>query len=135
MVTVDEVNTFMKEAFPQSPITVEGIGNKSSQVRLKTSVNNLRPGGTVSGPSLFAVADSAIYVAIFGEIGFVSLAVTTNMNINFLNKPAANADILGECKIIKSGKRLVIAEVTLYSEGVEEPVAHAVGTYSIPPKQ
>ena len=135
MVTVDQVNAFMKDSFPQSAITVEDVGNNSSQVRLKTSVQNLRPGGTVSGPALFAVADAAIYVAIFGEIGFVSLAVTTSMNINFLNKPASGADILGACKFLKSGKRLLVAEVTLYSEGVAEPVAHAVGTYSIPPKQ
>ncbi|MGB5542692.1 MAG: PaaI family thioesterase, partial [Gammaproteobacteria bacterium] len=85
------------------------------------------------GPVLMGVADAAIYVAILGELGLVALAVTTNLNINFLRKPSAERDILGKCKLIKLGRRLAIGEVLLYSEGDEEPVAHAVGTYSIPP--
>ena len=91
------------------------------------------PGGTVAGPVMMGVADAAIYVAILGELGIVALAVTTNLNINFLRKPVADADIIGECRLIKLGKRLAIGEVLLYSEGDDEPVAHAVGTYSIPP--
>lgn len=75
-----------------------------------------------------------MYVAILGEMGLVALAVTTSLNINFLKKPASNRDVLGVCKLLKVGKNLVIGEVTLYSEGDSEPVAHAVGTYSIPPK-
>ena len=95
-------------------------------------VEELRPGGTVSGPVLMTVADVALYVAILGEIGIVPLTVTTSLNINFLRKPAADKSIVGVCKLIKLGKTLGVGEVSLYSEGSPEMVAHAVGTYAIP---
>lgn len=79
-------------------------------------------------------ADCAIYVAILNEIGIVPLAVTTSLTINFLNKPTPERDIIGVCKLLKVGKRLIIGDVTLFSEGEEQPVAHAVGTYSVPPR-
>ena len=79
------------------------------------------------------VADEALYVAIFGEIGIVPLAVTTSLTINFLRKPSASKAVIGECKLMKVGKSLAVGKVALYSEGMNEPVAHVVGTYSIPP--
>jgi acyl-coenzyme A thioesterase PaaI-like protein len=91
----------------------------------------LRPGGTISGPSMFALADVALYVAILAQIGPVGLAVTTNMNINFLRKPPPR-DLIGETRLIKLGKRLAVGEVALYSVGDPEMVAHATGAYSIP---
>ena len=130
-----EVAGFMAREFPQSTITIEAVGGKASTIRHQIGKQELRPGGTVSGPVLMGVADAAIYVAILGELGLVALAVTTNLNINFLRKPSAERDILGKCKLIKLGRRLAIGEVLLYSEGDEEPVAHAVGTYSIPPTE
>jgi uncharacterized protein (TIGR00369 family) len=81
-----------------------------------------------------ALADTATYVALLGMIGPVALAVTTNLNINFLRKPA-QADVIAECKLLKLGKRLAIGEVTMYSDGDTEPVAHATVTYSIPPEK
>ena len=81
-----------------------------------------------------AVADIALYVAILGEIGIVPLTVTTSLNINFLRKPASNKDIVGVCKPIKVGRALAVGEVSLYSAGSDALVAHAVGTYSIPPR-
>jgi acyl-coenzyme A thioesterase PaaI-like protein len=128
-----EIAAFMAREFPQSKISIERIGNRSATVRHRIGFDELRPGGTVAGPVMMGVADAAIYVAILGELGIVALAVTTNLNINFLRKPVADADIIGECRLIKLGKRLAIGEVLLYSEGDDEPVAHAVGTYSIPP--
>ncbi|MDW5285967.1 PaaI family thioesterase, partial [Alteromonas macleodii] len=86
-----------------------------------------------SGPVLMSVADVALYVAILGKIGIVPLAVTTSLNINFLRKPSATERIIAECSLIKVGRTLVVGEVSLYSEGVSDLVAHAVGTYSIPP--
>ncbi len=80
------------------------------------------------------MADAVIYVAILAEIGLVALAVTTSLNINFLRKPSSDKDILAVCKLIKLGKLLVVGEVSLFSEGEDEPVAHAVGTYAIPPR-
>lgn len=129
----EEIAAFMAREFPQSKIVVESIGDKSAIVRHKIGIDELRPGNTVAGPVMMGLADAAIYVAILGQLGLVALAVTTNLNINFLRKPRADADIIARCALIKIGTRLAIGEVFLYSEGDEEPVAHAVGTYSIPP--
>jgi acyl-coenzyme A thioesterase PaaI-like protein len=123
----------MATDFPQSNSIIEATGNRGATVRHRIGVNELRPGGTVSGPVMMAVADVALYAAILGEIGIVPLAVTTSLNINFLRKPSADRDIVGVCKLIKVGRSLVTGDVYLYSEGDDRPVAHAVGTYSIPP--
>lgn len=133
MSLIEEVSAFMAKEFPQSKVQIVEVGNKAAKVKHAIGINELRPGGTVAGPVLMVVADVAMYVAILGEIGLVALAVTTNLNINFLRKPSSTRAIIGECQLIKVGKRLVVGEVTLYSEGISEPVAHAVGTYSIPP--
>jgi acyl-coenzyme A thioesterase PaaI-like protein len=128
-----EITEFLRLEFPQNPCSVEEVGNASATVKRRIGVEELRPGGTVSGPVLMAVADVALYVAILGEIGIVPLAVTTSFTINFLSKPAAEKSIVGVSRLMKVGRRMVVGEVTLYSEGIQEPVAHAVATYSIPP--
>ncbi|WP_298607173.1 PaaI family thioesterase [uncultured Thiothrix sp.] len=127
------IRAFIAQEFPQTNVVVEAVGNKTCRVRQPVDHSHLRPGGTVSGPTQMLVGDIAIYIAILHELGPVALAVTTNLSINFLNKPAANTDLVGECKLLKLGKRLVIGEVYIYSVGNAEPVAHVVGTYSIPP--
>lgn len=132
MPTKSEIATFLATEFPQSKCTVESVGRMAATIRHEVGINELRPGGTVSGPVLMTVADVALYVAILGEIGIVPLAVTTNLNINFLRKPAGDKAIIGECKLIKVGRTLAVGEVTLYSEGLPDPVAHVVGTYAIP---
>ena len=134
MSTKAEIIEFMTKEFPHSSISILEIANQGAIVKLEVSDSHLRPGGTVSGPTLMAVADVALYVAIFGVVGIVPLAVTTNMNINFMRKPVADKAIIGDCKLLKVGKSLVIGEVSIYSEGSDEPVAHVVGTYSIPPE-
>ncbi len=130
--TKQQVETFITNEFPQVQCTIEEVGNGKAIISHHISEKELRPGGTVSGPVLMTVADVALYVAILGEIGIVPLAVTTSLNINFLRKPSADARIIGECRLIKVGRSLAVGEVTLYSEGDDRPVAHAVGTYSIP---
>ena len=135
MTSKEEIITFLTNEFPQSKISVVDVGKAGAVVRHEISTEHLRPGGTVSGPVLMTVADSALYVAILGEVGLIPLAVTTSFNINFLRKPDADNAIIGVCKLLKVGKKLVIGEVSLYSEGYSEPVAHAVGTYSIPPQK
>ncbi|MEO8857440.1 MAG: PaaI family thioesterase [Burkholderiaceae bacterium] len=127
-----EIAQFLLAEFPQSKCVVDAVGQASATIRHPVGVAELRPGGTVSGPVLMTVADVALYVAILGEIGIVPLTVTTSLNINFLRKPAADRDIIGVCTLLKLGKSLAVGDVSLYSEGVTEPVAHAVGTYSIP---
>lgn len=134
MATKEEIVAFIAAELPQTKCVVREVGKGAATVSHEIGPTELRPGGTVSGPVLMTVADVALYVAIFGEVGIVPLAVTTNLTINFLRKPAANKSIIGECKLLKVGKRLVVGEVLLYSEDTTEPVAHVVGTYSIPPQ-
>ena len=133
MITKEQMIAFLAKEFPQSKCIVEEVGNQSATIRHKIGFEELRPGNTVSGPVLMTVADVALYVAILGEIGLIQLTVTTNLSINFLRKPAADKDIVGICKLIKVGRTLAVGEVSIYSEGDEHVVAHAVGTYSIPP--
>jgi uncharacterized protein (TIGR00369 family) len=136
--SLDEMNAFLDREFPQIHMggrifSVEAVGYGSCRMRMAYHERNIRPGGTLSGPSMFMLADLAFYVAVLGALGPVALAVTTNLNINFLSKPAQR-DLIGECKMLKIGKRLAVGEVTLFSEGQSDPVAHVTGTYSIPPR-
>ncbi|MDT8329309.1 MAG: PaaI family thioesterase, partial [Roseovarius sp.] len=103
-------------------------------VRLVVADKHLRPGGTVSGPSIFALADVAVYLATLAMIGPKAMAVTTNCSIDFMRKPAAGADLVAECRLLKLGKLLSVGDVLIYSEGLEAPVARASLTYAIPPK-
>jgi acyl-coenzyme A thioesterase PaaI-like protein len=132
MATKAEISAFLLSEFPQNRCTVEAVDKLGATVRLQVGTADLRPGGTVSGPVLMAVADVALYVAILGEIGIVPLTLTTSLNINFLRRPAADRALVGVCKLLKLGRSLAVGEVALYSEGSDDAVAHAVGTYSIP---
>jgi uncharacterized protein (TIGR00369 family) len=133
--TLDELRAYLVEIFPQiwarGDYAIEEVGRMSATVRLNHHPDHLRPGGTISGPTMFALSDLALYVAILHEIGRVKLAVTTSVTINFLRRPEP-ADLLGKAKLMKLGKRLAVGEVALYSPGRAEMVAHATGTYSIP---
>ena len=135
MPTKAEIVDFLAREFPQSQCVVEEVGDRSATVSHPIGPAQLRPGDTVSGPLLMAVADVALYVAILGTIGLVPLAVTTSFTINFLRKPSARNPIVGVCRLMKVGRILVVGEVALYSDRKEEMVAHAVGTYSIPPNR
>jgi acyl-coenzyme A thioesterase PaaI-like protein len=134
MPTKAEIVDFLAREFPQSKCVVEEVGDRSATVSHPIGPAQLRPGDTVSGPLLMAVADVALYVAILGTIGLVPLAVTTSLTINFLRKPSSRNPIIGVCRLMKVGRVLVVGEVALYSDRNEEMVAHAVGTFSIPPK-
>ncbi|NWK75238.1 PaaI family thioesterase [Acinetobacter cumulans] len=134
-VKLEEVVQFLSLVYPPSLEKCEilAVDERSSSVLWKVSSIDIRPGGTISGPTMMALADLAMYVAILGEIGLVGLAVTTNMNINFLRKPTGGLNLRAECRLIKVGKVLVVGEVWIYSVDSEDPVAHVTGTYSIPP--
>lgn len=132
MVTPAEVSAFLAREFPQNPCQVESLDAHGATIRRRVTSADLRPGGTVAGPVLFAVADSALYVALFGALGITPMAVTSSLNINFLSRPAADRDLLGVCTLLKVGRTLVVGEVSIYSEGHPTPVAHAVGTYALP---
>lgn len=129
----EEIVAFITAEFPQTKCIIEAVGNDGATLSHEIGINELRPGGTVSGPVLMSVADVAIYVAILGKIGIVPLTVTTSLTINFLRKPSAEARIIAECTLLKVGRTLIVGEVSLYSEGSKDLVAHVVGTYSVPP--
>ena len=132
-----DIIDFLKRDFAPSLANceIEEVTERGASLVWRVGVNDLRPGNTISGPTMMTLADFAMYAAILGEIGIVGLAVTTNMNINFLRKPSADQNLRGICKLIKVGKALIVAEVWIYSVNqMNEPVAHVTGTYSIPPQ-
>jgi acyl-coenzyme A thioesterase PaaI-like protein len=132
MASKDLIAEFLQREFPHLDCVVESVGNRSATLVRRIGPSDLRPGGTVSGPTLMTVADVALYVAILGEIGIVPLTVTTSLTMNFLRKAPADRNIVGVCRLLKLGRSLAIGEVNLHSEGTADLVAHAVGTYSIP---
>ena len=135
--TADEIETFLRHEFPQifengPRYQIIECGHKGARLRGSFHHSQLRPGGTLSGPTMMALADLSVYVAILAASGPVALAVTTNFSINFLRRPLPG-DLVADARLLKLGKRLAVGEVSLFSEGVDEPVAHATMTYSLPP--
>jgi uncharacterized protein (TIGR00369 family) len=131
-----QIAKILHEVFPQAfyegcGLTLERVEYASIRVRRHFHEDYLRPGGTISGPTMMELADFAMYVAVFSAVGAQPLAVTTNLNINFLRKPA-QTDLIADAKLMKVGKRLAMGEVTILSDGLDEPVAHVTATYSIP---
>ena len=134
----EELQAYLAGIFPQAfgpgkASRVESVGEHTASVRFSAGDRHLRPGGTVSGPTLMTLADATVYVAILAALGPVPLAVTTSLSINFLKKPEPG-DLIADCRLIKLGKRLAVGEVDIRSEGEEELVAHVTSTYSIPPQ-
>ena len=131
---VEALHAFLAEHFTQvaGDFTVEAVGEHRT-VRLNVAERHLRPGGTVSGPSMFALADVGVYLAILAMIGPKALSVTTSSSLDFMRKPAAHADLIAEVRLLKLGKVLAVGEVLIFSEGMEAPVARASMTYAIPP--
>ncbi|MEM6478866.1 MAG: PaaI family thioesterase [Pseudomonadota bacterium] len=135
VMTIPELERFLSEVFPQvcDQFAVEEITPTGLIMRLKVTDAHLRPGGTVSGPSMFALADVSVYLAILSRIGPKALAVTTNCSIDFMRKPAARKDLIAHCTLLKLGKVLAVGDALLFSDGGPAPVARASLTYSIPP--
>ncbi|MFU8863750.1 MAG: PaaI family thioesterase [Rhodobacterales bacterium] len=133
--TREDLEAFIAQVFPQvaEDFTVDEVAPMEITMRLNVGERHLRPGGTVSGPAMFGLADVAIYLAIMAMIGPKALAVTTNASFDFMRKPAAGVDLIAKCRLLKLGRVLAVGDVLLYSEGMAEPVARASMTYSIPP--
>lgn len=131
------LEAFIAREFPQidGQYRVEALQEHGVTMRLLVGEANLRPGGTVSGPSIFGLADLAMYFSILRRLGPVALAVTTNASIDFMRKPVADRDLLAECRLLKMGRVLAVGDVMIRSDGSEEIVARASMTYSIPPKR
>jgi uncharacterized protein (TIGR00369 family) len=136
MMSAEELERFLAAEFPQvcnprSGLSIEAVWENGCRVRQTFHASSLRPGGTISGPTMMALADFTMYVALLAAIGPVPLAVTINLNINFLRK-AAPGDLIAQARLLKVGKRLAMGEIDLRCEGQDEPVAHVTSTYSIP---
>lgn len=119
-------------ASEDSGFTVENVTSRGVVCRLPWQARHVRPGGTVSGPAMMTLADAAMYAAVMARLGRVEMAVTQNLNINFLARPQP-ADLLAEAEVLKAGRRTIVLDVKIYSAGHPEVVAHATGTYSLPP--
>jgi uncharacterized protein (TIGR00369 family) len=134
--TAEEIAKRLHEVFPQAyypgcGLSIERVDYGDVRLRREFHEDHLRPGGTVSGPTMMQLADFTMYIAVFSAVGWQPDAVTTNLNINFLRKPG-HADLIADARLLRVGRRLAYGEVTIYSQGDDAPVAHVTSTYSIP---
>jgi len=136
LMTPEELHRFLETEFSQAPpgIVVESVDDTTIRVRQKTEDRHLRPGGTISGPTLMAMVDCGFYLLLLSRLGPVAMAVTTNLNVNFMRKPDPG-HLVGEGRLLKLGRALAVGDFTIWNEGEKDPVAHATITYSIPPKR
>ncbi len=136
VMTAQEIDAFLAREFPQIHVhgplyRIEQVSHAQATMRLTYHDSQLRPGGTLSGPAMMTLADLVFYVAILASIGPVALAVTTNLNFNFLRKPAPR-DLIAQCTLIKLGRRLAVGDIAITSDGSPDLVAHVTGTYALP---
>ncbi|MFY0680000.1 MAG: PaaI family thioesterase [Thalassovita sp.] len=133
----EQLQEFLQSEFPQvaDEFVIEEVRDMALRVRMLISDHHLRPGGTISGPTMFSLADCGIYLNILAMIGPEALTVTTNISMDFMRKPAADKDLIGDCRLLKLGRVLAVGDVLIYSQGDPKPVARASMTYSIPPKR
>ena len=132
---IPALEAFLERDFAQvsGMFALDSLTEDLLTVRLLVQEEHLRPGGTVSGPSMFALADVAMYLAVLARLGPIALAVTTNCSIDFMRKPAAGVDLIAQARVLKMGRVLAVGDVLMFSEGQVSPVARASLTYSIPP--
>ena len=134
MLNAEEVQQIIREGVPAAGdmgLIVERVGERQAVARYPFHASMVRPGGTLSGPTMMGLADAAMYAAILGELGRLEMAVTQTLTINFLSRPAAT-DLIARANIMRLGRRSVVLEVHLFSAGEEEPVAHVTGIYALP---
>lgn len=137
VMSAEEMNAWLVEIFPQvkNEYIVEAIDGIHTVVRMPITDRHLRPGGTVSGPSMFALADVAAYVATMACIGKEALTVTTSCALDFMRKPESDRDLVAHATMLKLGRTMAVTSILIYSDGNEAPVARANMTYAIPPKK
>ena len=125
---------YVETIFPQikGEFQIDHLDEALLIVRLLVQEHHLRPGGTISGPSMFSLADISVYLSVLAAIGPEALTVTTNCSLDFMRKPVSERDLLAHCKLLKLGKSLAVGDVLIFSDGMDKPVARATMTYSIP---
>ncbi len=133
----DELTAYLAEVFPQvrEDFAIDALSEEGVVMRLLTAERHLRPGGTVSGPSMFALADVAVYALVLSRLGPKALAVTTNCSLDFMRKPEAGVDVVAHAKLLKLGRSLAVGDVHMFSEGSDKMVARSTMTYAIPPER
>lgn len=133
-ITIDQFNDLLRHEIPWADgmMWADAVGAGAASMRLAYKPNMLRPGGTIAGPFMMALADACMYAVVLSAIGIVKMAVTTSFNVNFLHRPQPG-DMIADGRLMKLGKRLAVVEVTIHSDGFDDAVAHATGTYSLPP--
>ncbi len=131
----EELSEYLNDIFPQvrEDFSIDELSTDRITVRLLTAERHLRPGGTVSGPSMFALADVSVYAMVLARLGRKALAVTTNCSMDFMRKPEGAVEMISHCRLLKLGRSLAVGDVLMYSAGFEKPVARATMTYSLPP--
>ncbi|ALM50988.1 PaaI family thioesterase [Halomonas huangheensis] len=132
VMTPAAIEDFLDEVFPHRAGTIEGVGEMRATMSLAVEDEHLRPGACVSGPTMMGLADVCLYVAILAQVGPEAMAVTTDLNCHFLRRARGDRDLIANARIIKLGRRMVVGEVQLFSDGDEAPVAHVTATYVIP---
>ncbi len=135
--TAADINAVIRQGLPAaegSGFQVDAVTERGVVCRQIYSPSQLRPGGTISGPTMMGLADAAMYAAVMSRLGRLEMAVTQNININFLARPQP-ADLIAEADVLKLGRRTVVIDVRIFSEGKPDMVAHATGTYSLPPSK
>lgn len=132
----EELSQYLAEVFPQvrEDFAIDDLTEDTITMRLLTAERHLRPGGTISGPSMFALADVCVYAMVLARLGRQALAVTTSCSMDFMRKPEGNAQMIAQCRLLKLGRSLAVGDILMFSEGSDKPVARASMTYSIPPQ-
>jgi uncharacterized protein (TIGR00369 family) len=133
----DELTAYLAKVFPQvrEDFAIDALTEEGVVMRLLTAERHLRPGGTVSGPSMFALADVAVYALVLSRLGPKALAVTTNCSLDFMRKPEAGVDVVAHAKLLKLGRSLAVGDVHMFSDGSDKMVARSTMTYAIPPER
>jgi uncharacterized protein (TIGR00369 family) len=133
----EELAAYLEEVFPQvrRDFVIEALDEETITMRLVTAERHLRPGGTVSGPSMFALADVCVYAMVLARVGKQALAVTTGCSMDFMRKPDGGRDVIAQGRLLKLGKSLAVGDILMASYGSDKPVARATMTYSIPPQR
>lgn len=136
-ISIADFTALVREGLPwvaQLDIAIEQLERGAARVRLKFQENINRPGGTIAGPAMMALADLTMYALVLSHDRTLKMAVTSSLNINFLRKPGP-ADLVAVGHVLKLGRRLAVLEVAIHSDGEPEPVAHVTGTYALPGKE
>ncbi|WP_136248456.1 PaaI family thioesterase [Halomonas borealis] len=132
VMTAAAIEEFLEEVFPQRAGTIEGVGEHRATMSLAIEDEHLRPGASVSGPTLMGLADVCLYVAILAQIGPEPMAVTSDLHCRFLRRPRGDRDLIANARLLKLGRRLAVGEVQLFSDGEDDPVALVTATYVLP---